>query len=67
MGSLGIQVALSKFRSIGRAIKRGHFDIGMGMIIPKRPFNNRKSTPGRKQNELKKTIHGQLKHKAGIQ
>lgn len=49
--------AVSKFRSIKRAIRRGHVDMISGMIYPNRPFNNRKPTRGRKFNELKKSIH----------
>lgn len=55
-----------KFKSIRRAIRRGHV-ITEGIIIPRRPFNNRANTGKRKRvhsrgtNELKKKIYGQLK------
>lgn len=55
-----------KFKSIRRAIRRGHVTTE-GIIIPRRPFNNRANTSKRKgvhsrgTNELKKKIYGQLK------
>lgn len=55
-----------KFKSIRRAIRRGHVTT-KGIIIPRRPFNNRANTSKRKgvhsrgTNELKKKIYGQLK------
>jgi hypothetical protein len=39
-------------QSLQRAIKRGH--ITEEGIELRRPFNNRKPTPGRKENELRK-------------
>ena len=53
--------AISKFRSIRRAIKRGHVDLVTGRIYPKNPFNNRKPTLGRTHNELKKKLYGQFR------
>lgn len=53
--------AVSKFRSIRRAIKRGNVDLVTGVIYPKRPFNNRKPTLGRLRNETKKRIYGQFR------
>lgn len=53
--------AISKFRSIRRAIKRGHVDLITGRIYPKNPFNNRKPTLGRTHNELKKKLYGQFR------
>ncbi len=53
--------AVSKFKSVRRAIRRGHVDLFSGVIYPNRPFNNKKVTRGRKYNELKKSIYGQLK------
>lgn len=50
---------VSKFRSIKRAIRRGHIDLYTGLPFPRRPFSNRKPTPGRRLNELKKNIYGQ--------
>lgn len=58
--------AVSKFKSVNRAIRRGHVAPN-GLIIPKRPFNNRANTSKRKgahsrdSNELKKQIYGQIK------
>ena len=55
-----------KFKSIRRAIRRSHVTTE-GIIIPRRPFNNRANTSKRKgvhsrgTNELKKKIYGQLK------
>lgn len=53
--------AVSKFKSVRRAIRRGHVDLVFGIIYPNRPFNNRKPTKGRYHNQLKKRIYGQLK------
>lgn len=53
--------AVSRFRSVRRAIKRGRVDLYTGIMYPNRPFNNRKPTNGRKLNELKKSIYGQFK------
>ena len=50
-----------KFKSINRAIKRGHASM-YGEVYPKRPFNNRKNTPGRKLNALKQSIYNELKY-----
>ena len=55
-----------RFRSIRRAMKRRHVTTE-GVIMPRRPFNNRANTSKRKgvhsrsTNELKKKIYGQLK------
>ena len=56
--------AVSKFKSVGRAIRRGHVDLMFGIIYPNKPFNNRKPTMGRSHNQLKKRIYGQIR---GIQ
>lgn len=56
--------AVSKFKSVRRAVRRGHVDLVFGIIYPDRPFNNRKTTVGRSHNQLKKRIHGQIR---GIQ
>lgn len=59
-------VGVSKFKSVRRAIKRGHM-ITNGIILPRRPFNNRANTSSRNSthsrvtNELKKTIYEQFK------
>ena len=55
-----------RFKSIRRAIKRGHVTTD-GIVMPRRPFNNKANTSKRKgvhsrtTNELKKKIYGQLK------
>lgn len=60
--------AVGKFKSIRRAIRRGLVSPS-GTICPKRPFNNRANTSGRKgyhsrvMNEVKKSIYEQLKHR----
>lgn len=53
--------AVSKFKSVRRAIRRGHVDLIFGIVYPNRPFNNRKPTMGRSHNQLKKRIYGQLR------
>lgn len=53
--------AVSKFRSVKRAFRRGHISV-YGVIYPNRPFNNRTSKKNsRPYNELKKKIYGQLR------
>lgn len=58
--------AVSKFKSVNRVIRRGHVT-PWGVIMPRRPFNNkanssnRKGVHSRKTNELKKQIYGQFK------
>ncbi len=52
---------VSQYKSIKRAIRRGHIDATTGIKYPNRPFNNRKPTPGRHHNEMKKRIYEQLK------
>ena len=47
---------VSKFKSVRRAIRRGHMSI-FGDIYPNRPFNNRTS----KFNELRRKLYGKLK------
>lgn len=60
--------AVSKFKSVRRAIKRGHVSLD-GIIFPKRPFNNKANTCKRKGhhsktiNERKNIIYEQLKHR----
>lgn len=53
--------AVSKFKSVRRAIRRGHMDLVFGLVYPNRPFNNRKPTIGRSHNQLKKKIYGRIK------
>lgn len=55
---------VSKFKSVRRAIRRGHADLYTGLPFPRRPFSNRKPTPGRKLNELKKSIYEQYSQRA---
>ena len=53
--------AVNKFKSVRRAIRRGHVSLD-GIIFPKRPFNNKANTCKRKGyhsrtiNERKKMI-----------
>lgn len=46
-GTLFLQqfMATQRFRSVRRAIRRGHVSMS-GVIYPRRPFNNRKAKPG---------------------
>lgn len=57
---LNISQAVSKFKSINRAIRRGHLS-PVYTIYPSRPFNNRKPTRGRQFNERKKFIYAELR------
>ena len=56
----------TKFKSINRAIKRGHMALN-GMIFPSRPFHNRKNNSKRKKkhsrqlNEERKRIYGWIR------
>ena len=60
--------ATGKFKSVRRAIKRGHVSLD-GIIFPKRPFNNKANTCKRKGhysrtiNDRKKMIYEQLKYR----
>lgn len=56
--------AVSKFKSVRRAIKRGHVSLD-GFIYPKRPFNNAKHGKN-SLNDRKKKIYEQLKHKQSV-
>nr|DAO34848.1 MAG TPA: hypothetical protein [Crassvirales sp.] len=53
--------AVSRFKSVRRAIRRGHISLD-GIIYPKRPFNNVKHKKG-SLNDEKKRIYEQLKHR----
>ena len=53
--------AVSRFKSMRRAIRRGHISLD-GVIYPKRPFNNAKHKKG-SLNDEKKRIYEQLKHR----
>lgn len=52
------------FKSIRRAIKRGHVSI-FGDVYPKRPFNNRKRNKRGDTTYRKRRIYEQLTHKSG--
>ena len=60
-------IAVQKFKSVRRAIKRGHITPD-GIIYPNRPFHNRANTSkrngvhSRKFNEEKKRIYFRLKN-----
>ena len=53
--------AVSRFKSVRRAIRRVHISLD-GVIYPKRPFNNAKHKKG-SLNDEKKRIYEQLKHR----
>lgn len=53
--------AVSRFKSVGRAIRRGHVSLD-GITFPKRPFNNAKQGKN-SLNDRKKMIYEQLKHR----
>lgn len=59
-------IAAQTFKSVNRAIKRGHISI-QGYIAPKRPFNNRANTCKRKgahsrfMNEYKKKLYERVR------
>ena len=57
--------ATSKFKSVWRAMSRGHVS-PHGVVYPSRPFNNRKPTLGRKINEDKKGIYAELANQRGL-
>lgn len=57
--------AVNKFRSIRRAIRKGHVT-SWGEVIPKRPFNNSKRTKGRKIQKEKERIYEQLQHRKEV-
>nr|DAI45481.1 MAG TPA: hypothetical protein [Bacteriophage sp.] len=59
-GSLRLFDAVRKFKSVKRAIRRGHVS-PIGEVLPRRPYNNRKSTEGRYLNEVKRGIYARLK------
>lgn len=46
---------VKRFKSVNRAFKKGYIT-SYGYILPKRPFNNKKHTKGRKANIEKKRI-----------
>ena len=59
---LGTYEAVSKFKSVRRAQRRG-LVTPYGNIAPKRPFNNRKRTLGREFQLKKENIYGQIKQR----
>lgn len=59
---LTIYSAVSKYKSIRRAIRKGHIT-SWGEEVPKRPFNNRKRTSGRELQITKENIYGELKYR----
>lgn len=55
---------VSKFKSIRRAMRRGHVT-PWGTVAPKRPFNNRSRKKGTRPLEIEKErIYGQLKYRS---
>lgn len=55
---------VSKFKSVRRAIRRGKVDLFTGVVYPRRPFNNRKPTKGRRFNESRRELYGRIAGKA---
>ena len=53
--------AVKRFKSVRRAIRRGHVSLD-GIIYPKRSFNNAKHKKN-SLNDTKKMIYEQLKHR----
>ena len=53
--------AVQKFKSVRRAIRRGHV-AQWGIILPKRPFNNRKNKP---LELIKRKIYESIKKSNG--
>ena len=53
--------AVSRFKSVRRAIRRGHVSL-YGIIFPKRPCNNAKQGKN-SLNDRRKMIYEQLKHR----
>jgi hypothetical protein len=58
---LKVYDAVHKFKSVRRAIKRGHVSFD-GYIYPKRPFGNTRS----KTNSLKRNIYERIKRQRSI-
>lgn len=60
--------AVRKYKSLRRAIRRGHVTLD-GIVMPDRPFNNRANNSNRKgrhsrvTNEKKKMIYGKIKYR----
>lgn len=58
--------AVREFKSIRRAIRRG-LVTPYGTMAPRRPFNNRKRTLGRKFQIDKERIYAEIKSKQSVQ
>ena len=56
--------AVKRYKSIRRAIRRGHVSLD-GYIYPKRPFNNARHSRN-SLNDRKKVIYGQLKYRKSL-
>ena len=56
--------AVSRFKSVRRAIRRGYVSLD-GFIYPKIPFNNAKHGKN-SLNDRKKKIYEQLKHRKSV-
>ena len=56
---------VKRFKSVKRAFKKGYIT-NFGYILPKRPFNNKKHTKGRKANIEKKRIWERITSKRVI-
>lgn len=55
--------AVNKFKSVRRAIRRGHVSLD-GIVFPNRPFNNRSRKKGTRPLEIEKErIYEQLKRR----
>lgn len=54
---------VSKFKSVRRAMRRGKVDLFTGVVYPRRHFNNRKPSKGRRFNELRKEVYGEITRK----
>lgn len=60
---LAIYSAVGKYKSIRKAIRRGHV-VSWREEVPKRPSNNRKRTCGRELQITKEKIYGELKYRS---
>lgn len=57
--------AVNRFKSVRRAMRRG-LVTPIGWAAPKRPFNNRKRTLGRKHQLDKERIYESIKYKQSL-
>lgn len=53
------QSGINKHRSVWRAMRRGNVSVD-GSVFPRRPYNNRKPTKGRKQQIIARNIYEQF-------